>query len=276
VPESEPAVPPLRQTEVARDRKGPTVAVSPFGLSAIALSVVTLAACSSTNAQGTEAGSASEQEARAALFSQLRNRTSADAVYFADDLGDYLPTQELRVDGGSPQQLSPGVVTGKVVNAEVTAAYKLGAISASGEEDPDGVPVDKAAPDADWRVITFTFAVNDAWSNEVAEGSTITINVSTSGSQKAQTLVQGLESLDDAIAALDGTNQIGDAQFSIARSGALLGLIETDGITFPALGAKEDAAFVGTLNTPRQIAVAAQEDQPTILVENGVVADPGE
>jgi hypothetical protein len=253
------------------------MAVSPLGLSAIALSVVTLAACSSTDApRGTGAGSASDREAQAALFSQLRSRTSADAVYFADDLGDYLPTQEVRVDGGSPRQLSPGVVTGEVVNAEVTAAYKLGAISASGEEDPDGVPVDKAAPDADWRVITFTFAVNDAWSDDVAEGSTITINVSTSGSQDAQTVVQGLESLDHAIVALDGTNQIGDARFSIARSGALLGLIETDGITFPALGAEEDAAFVGNLKAPRQISVAAQEEQPIILVENGVVADSGE
>ena len=244
-------------------------------LALVAASILATTGCSAADGhQGANQSSAaiSDMEAQAAVYSHLRERNlNVDAVYFADDLGDYLPNQMVRIEGESPAPLSPGVVTGSVKAAELSAAYRIG-----GQDDPDGVRLDKTAPDADWRVVTVTFTVDEAWSDQVSKGDQVTIDISISGSQDVGTFLQGLESMDNAVVALDGTNQIGDASYSVAQNGTLLGSTGGGEITFPALPASESNEFVGDLTTTDEVDEAADEPQEAIVVDYGVVVDTGE
>lgn len=218
----------------------------------------------------------SDAAAREKLFADLAARSAdADSIWYADDLGDYLPIQTIRFDGRAPKQFSPaGVVRGDVINAEMVAAYRLGGFGADGEERaPTRVRGD--APAADWRIAQITLDVEQAWSSDVAAGDAITLDLSTFDSNTNAT-VQALESLDDAIIVLESDSQIGDSDYSIALNGELLGHIVDGRVTFPGLGSRSESAFVSSLTTPADLTAAAKKRQNPIVVSEYIVTDTGD
>lgn len=231
----------------------------------VALSALCLASCADGSSTAT---AMTDTAANTAMFKSIRSHTAAGSgVYFADDLGDYLPQQRVQIDDQDPIPLSPGIVLGSISNATVTGAYALD--DSDGNPATRGSPVAVDDPDADWRVITASFEVDQEWTDQVQVGQTITINLSIGGKDDPAVFVKGLESMDRAVVALEAQNQIGDADYAVARSGALLGEIESGAIRFPAL--ESDLSFVGALKDPHALEHAANQSRNVIHVNHGVV-----
>lgn len=206
-----------------------------------------------------------DKRARAVVFSEIRAQgESADAIWYADDLGDYLPSQMIRLGGGRTKQFSPeGIVRGSFFDAQVAAAFRLG-FDESGEETTRRLK-DPYDPQADWRTTVVRLRVAEAWSDEVAEGDVITISVSSYGPD-ARAVDQGLNSMDDVLIALDGSWGRAGADYGIGRGGELLGQVVDGRISFPSL--ESDGSFLHGLETPGALTRAEHEAQSVIEVGN--------
>lgn len=229
------------------------------------LSSFCLASCGQ---DGSTASAMTETAARTSMFRVIRTHAAAGSgVYFADDLGDYLPQQEVQIDDQDPIPLSPGIVAGSITDASVTNAYTLG--DSDGDPATKGSPVAPDDPDADWRVVTAKLDIDREWTSQVQVGRTITINLSISGKDDSSAFLKGLESMDHAVVVLETRNQIGDAEYAVARSGALLGEIDNGEIRFPALASEQ--SFVGALKNQHALNLAAKQSRKIIHVNRGVV-----
>lgn len=208
---------------------------------------ITVLACTACGHATTAAPT--EDDVRAAVFSDLTNRaeTADGVVDVAVSLADYLPSQQVIVDGAEPRPLSDGIVVGRVVDAVPIADYKL----ATGEDGEEYV---------------VSIDVEDSWA--VGSGDLDVLVVSQSPDEEV--VVRGLKALGRVIVLLDGDLGRADGLHGVAEDGAGLGLVDDRGaIEFPAMTG--EAAFLGSLRTVDDLDRTSEDQQPPIVIKNHVV-----
>lgn len=204
---------------------------------------------------------------------------SASSINFEQTLAEYLPNQEISVAGDTAKPTSSGVLVGEIVDVKSGAGYAV--LDEDGKPARDAESGTKVAfddPRAAWRVAVVTIKVDRALS-------TATIGDCTAGDDDGcttqfgyglygvdpSTEIQGLLELEDVVVVLDPSKTYPDIAKglpAVARSEALLGDIDDQGIVgFPALG-EENQAFVASLDTVEAIAAQARKGpQPVIRID---------
>ncbi|WP_067433382.1 hypothetical protein [Nocardioides jensenii] len=202
--------------------------------------------------------------ARAALeFLEVR-RESADVLgSFAESLEDYLPGQLVEIDGRDPVPLALGVVHGTIRRAEPYAAYATAEPETDG--GPDGVQVEWADPDADWRVIAVTLDITEAWGDGVPHSGQLRFALP--DGEDSESFMRGIESLGEAVLVLGSTHSSDESLFRLVEQDAAIGLVDQKGaVRFPAFGLDAEA-FVRGVGTLPAIAAKAEVKQPLIVVK---------
>ena len=182
------------------------------------------------------------------------------AVAREQTLGDLLPNHLYSVAGSTPATLANGTVIGTVSKVEPGAGYVVDDANASGRQ------VDFTDPDAEWRVVIVTVAVESAL-GDVNGASSIRIAVTVNGSADVDEVLTGYAELGRIIAVLDGPGdvELDPELYDVRQGGRVFGLVADDGsITFPGFGDK-DAEFRGGLNTV--VDVLTEATGPDVISE---------
>jgi hypothetical protein len=221
----------------------------------VALGISTAAAgCTSTP---------SASDARDYVIAQMSARASAgESIDIERTLGDLVPNHRFSVEGQKPAPLSAGIVFGRITKVSPGAAYTV---------DPaDDTRTIRLAYDdetAIWRVAVLT-VTTDTRVGGVSQ-KTIKVGYVIDGAADPETMVTGLKALDRVALVLNapGKFEFDRSLYSVRQSGALLGLVATDGdISFPALGV-EEKAFLSDVDSVDDVVSEDATSAPVVTVE---------
>ncbi|KQZ69894.1 hypothetical protein ASD66_09320 [Nocardioides sp. Root151] len=240
-----------------------------------ALVATALAGCALTWTAGCASDSKPEltdEDATTALFHSMAGASEGtESLIYAEDLTDYLPGQEIIIDGADPAPVADGIVRGSVVDVQVTAA---GRHAMNGDEEaPDDERVDVDAEDADWRELTATLTVAEAWGAAVRDRDEVRFIITISPDADPADYIQGLEAMDDALVILDSQGSVASnpESFRLAAQETALGEVHPDEtIAFPATDQGREE-FLGGIRTLDDLRREAYVKQRTIVVERFVV-----
>ena len=180
---------------------------------------------------------------------------SAIGFWIERTIAEMLPNQKFSVNGSAPRKLSEGVVVGTITDASGGAGYTV-----VGDDADNGTVVAFDSAEAIWRVAELTITVDETLGGHDA-GETTRVGIAFDGNVDREAILRGLEGQKVAIA-LDaqGLIQHDPELYSIAHSGALLGLVSEQGeISMPVLDSHQDEFLQGVDSVAELRAEAAKE-----------------
>lgn len=204
-------------------------------------------------------GGKSSQALTYAVDHLLARQASIDAVWVDRNLGEVLPNQTFSVDGSDPQTASAGIVHGRVVEVREGASYRSGIDGGPSTE----LPFD--APDALWRAMVLTIAVQDDFDPSREAEDMVSVGVAFDGEVDAATMLAAYQE-QHVLVVLDrlGFFPFDQTLYMPARSGALLGLVAEDGsISMPLLG-EEESSYLEGLYTLDHLSAESEVAKPVI------------
>lgn len=211
---------------------------------------------------GHDSPTAMDQPDSTAFFEELRDRDSGSMVSFAENLADYLPSQQVSFNGEEPRSAALGVAYGSVTNAEVTFAGK---VSEDGPDD-DGEAVRLDSPDADWRMVTATVAIDSAWLSDPDVGDEVAFTIPISGTEDPAVVIKNLEGMDRILLVLTTPDKTNSAYYRIALETAIGQVDESGRVSFPGMTQDDESAFLADIQTLQDIDEQASKPQPVIEV----------
>ncbi|GEL95777.1 hypothetical protein [Cellulomonas composti] len=186
-----------------------------------------------------------------------------DGVWFDRSLRDALPNVTFSIDGAPARSVLGGVVEGHVTAVEEGSAYR-------DEETENGsraVEVDFGSPDASWRTVVLTVAVENDFDPSREAPDVLRLAVTFGAGADTETMLKAFAGRH-VLAVLDPPNTFtpDPTLRTASRGSALLGLVADDGtISMPVLGEGE-AEYLGDLTTIEAVTRAAQEPAQVIDV----------
>lgn len=239
-----------------------------FSLIAIAASSLGMVLAAGTDL-GIHRGHASELEPLSGhaaydfAVAHLAARAEAtDEVSLEHSLAELLPNQKFSIAGARPEPLAAGFVIGVITSFEPGAGYVV-----DGDEGSPGRVVSFEEPDALWRVAELEVAVESSFDGAIEDGSTIRVGLAFDGPIDPRTMENGLVDRR-VLMVLDqpGLFSHNSALYSLGGAGSLLGFVRDGDVSMPLLGESEEA-FVGSLDTVKELTAAAAATVPVIDVE---------
>ncbi|WP_117208037.1 hypothetical protein [Allorhizocola rhizosphaerae] len=196
------------------------------------------------------------------LIDHLRSRSHAtDAVWVETSFAEMLPSQSFSVNGAPAAPRGSGVVIGRITDVRAGRGF------AHPDDAPKSTQVDFNAPDALWRTVQVTLAVEEAW-GKVAGQRTVTFAVIIDRGADATAAMNGLRALERVVVSLDrqGRHAYAPDMYSISRNGDMFGTVDAQGnIQLPVM---DDATvFMQGLDTVAELRTAAGHPSQTIRVD---------
>jgi hypothetical protein len=196
------------------------------------------------------------------LLNHLRARShSLDAMWFESSLAEMLPSQQFSVNGGPSASRTSALVIGQV--AEVRAGRGF----SHKDDAPSSTVVGFNSPDALWRTVEVTVAVEQAW-GKVAGLGKVTFAVVIDRGANATAAISGLRSLGRVVVALDrqGRYAYSPSLYSISHSGDLLGTVDAQGnIQLPVM--ENGTGFMKGLDTVAKLSAQAAQSPQSITID---------
>lgn len=180
---------------------------------------------------------------RYALRHLEARREATDSEWLEHHLAEMLPNQKFTINGSAPRRLSAGVVVGTITSVGPGAGYAI-----AGSDADNGTVIAYESQDALWRVAELTVAVSSNFGAQ-APANEVRVGLAFSGTADRGAIEVGLTGRR-VLLALDtpGFFRHNEELYSIAHSGALLGLVDDGVFSLPVMG--DDAAeFLNGVDT---------------------------
>jgi len=214
--------------------------------------------------QGRPAASASQDEARQAVFAQLELRADAGmAINVAKSLAEFLPNRLFSSEGEEPAPKAAGIVVGHVTAVSEGRAYVV--VGDDADSDTE-VPFDTKDPL--WQTIDVTLEISQGW-GEFTDASTVSFAAFVDGSEDPQSVMNNYSKLGQIIVVLGpaGDYTYDPTLYRVAGSSTLIGTVGDDGtISFPAKRELEEE-FLHETPTLDDLDTAAAEDEVIVTRE---------
>jgi hypothetical protein len=234
--------------------------ITKFGRAAIATAgMLCLLALGIGAATNTDRDSAADS---AYLFAHLHARShSQDAIWVERSLAEMLPSQQFSVDGGPAASRTAAVVIGRVADVRAGSGF------AHKDDAPKSTEVGFNSPEALWRTVEVTVAIEQAWGKAAGQDK-VAFAIVIDGGANATTAIRGLRALDRVFVALDrqGRYAYSPGLYSVSHSGDLFGTVDAQGnIQLPVM--ENSAAFMKGLDTVAELRAEAARAPQSIKID---------
>ena len=196
------------------------------------------------------------------LFDHLRARShSLDAMWIERSLAEMLPSQQFSINGGPAASRTSALVVGRI------AEVRPGKGFSHKDDAPTSTEVGFHSPEALWRTVEVTVAVEHAW-GKVEGQDKVAFAVIIDRGANATAAITGLRSLDRVVVALDrqGRYAYSPGLYSISHSGDLFGTVDAQGnIQLPVM--ENGTGFMKGLDTLAELRAEADRSPQSIKVD---------
>jgi hypothetical protein len=196
------------------------------------------------------------------LFNHLHARShSLDAVWVERSLAEMLPSQQFSVNGGPAVSRTSAMVVGRVADVREGRGF------AHKDDAPKSTEVGFDSPEALWRTVEVTVAIEQGW-GKAAGQEKLTFAVVIDRGANATAAVNGLRALERVFVALDrqGRYDYSPGLYSISHSGDLFGTVDAQGnIRLPVM--ENSAAFMKGLDTVAELRAEAAKAPQSIKID---------
>lgn len=226
------------------------------------LTIVALASVVILSGCGTAADpeNASRRDVIAALSAR---HAGASVIQPFNSLTELLANTHYQVGDASPRPLTEAVIVGRVTDVHPGRAFRV-----EGDDAPDGIATDFDNPDALWRTVHASVAVESVISGAADE--VILVGFAFDPTLPLDDIEKQMIGFEQLLMFLN-KSPVFDYDpdvYGTVFDGALVGLIDDEGhITLPALEETEEADLLRKAPTIEELRAAAQEPRRVIQLD---------